>query len=144
MTDYTKYAILYVDDEESSIRTFRRAYGERFRILSATNARDGFNLLKKHADEIGIVLADYRMPGERGVWLLEQTREVRASIVRILTTTSIPVPGNGLYKVILKPWDPDLLETTLALAFELFTAYREWNQLLDSAGKSTLVEPRSS
>ena len=38
--DFKKFAILYVDDEEMSLKYFTRAFGEHFRILTAANARD--------------------------------------------------------------------------------------------------------
>ena len=37
--DYTQFAILYVDDEEKSLKNFTRAFGESFRILTAPNAQ---------------------------------------------------------------------------------------------------------
>ena len=45
--DYKKFAILYVDDEEKSLKYFERAFEEHFRILTATNAQDGFKLLEQ-------------------------------------------------------------------------------------------------
>ena len=38
MYDYKRFAILYVDDEEKSLKYFDRAFGSRFRILTATSA----------------------------------------------------------------------------------------------------------
>jgi len=51
--DYKKFAVLYVDDEEKSLKYFVRAFEDQFRILTATNAQDGLRLLEKHKDEIG-------------------------------------------------------------------------------------------
>ena len=42
--DYKKYAILYVDDEEKSLKYFARAFEENFRVLTAANAQDGLKL----------------------------------------------------------------------------------------------------
>ena len=49
--DYKKFAILYVDDEEKSLKYFTRAFDEHFTIYTATNAADGFRLLEQHRDE---------------------------------------------------------------------------------------------
>src|ERR1044072_8821884 len=84
--DYKKYAILYVDDEEKSLKYFARAFEEQFRIYTATNAQDGFKLLEQHADEIGVLMTDQRMPGEKGVWLLEKSRQAFPRVIRILAT----------------------------------------------------------
>ena len=39
--DYKKFAILYVDDEEKSLKYFARAFGDDFRVFTANNAQDG-------------------------------------------------------------------------------------------------------
>lgn len=84
--DYKKFAILYVDDEEKSLKYFARAFEEHFRILTASNAQEGYALLQQHKDEIGILMTDQRMPGEKGTWLLEKARQLRPTVVRILAT----------------------------------------------------------
>jgi len=135
--DYKKFAILYVDDDEKSLKAFDRAFGDDFRVFTATNARDGFKLLEQHADEIGLLLTDQRMPGETGVWLLERARHLRPQILRILVTAfadfdaAIAAVNSGaIYKYINKPWDPPQLELTLRQALEFFQVQAERDQLL--------------
>ena len=84
--DYKKFAVLYVDDELQSLKYFTLAYGETFRIFTAPNAQAGLKILEEHADDIGILMTDQRMPGEKGVWLLERARHLRPRIIRILAT----------------------------------------------------------
>ena len=48
--DYKKFAVLYVDDEEKSLTSFTRAFGDQFRILTATTAQQGLKLMEEHAD----------------------------------------------------------------------------------------------
>src|SRR5215211_1389072 len=84
--DYKKYAILYVDDEEKSLKYFARAFEEQFHILTASSAQEGFKILEEHQERIGILMTDQRMPGEKGTWLLEKARQLRPRIVRILAT----------------------------------------------------------
>src|SRR2546425_12596853 len=84
--DYKKFAILYVDDEEKSLKTVQRLFVEQFRIFTAPNAQEGYRLLEAHQDEIGLLLTDQRMPGEKGVWLLDKARQLRPRIIRILVT----------------------------------------------------------
>ena len=43
--DYKKFAILYVDDEEKSLKYFTRAFGDEFRVLTAANAEEGYKLI---------------------------------------------------------------------------------------------------
>ena len=135
--DYKKFAILYVDDEEKSLKNFTRAFEDQFRILTAANAQDGLKLLEQHADEIGLLMTDQRMPGEKGVWLLERARQLRPRIIRILATAyadmdaAIAAVNTGaIYKYVTKPWDPPQLENLLKRSLEFFIVQRERDQLL--------------
>jgi two-component system probable response regulator PhcQ len=135
--DYRKFAVLYVDDEEKSLKYFTRAFEDQFRILTAANAQDGLKLLEQHQDDIGLLMTDQRMPGEKGVWLLEKTRQLRPRIIRILATAyadmdaAIAAVNTGaIYKYVTKPWDPPQLENTLKRGLEFFMVQRERDQLL--------------
>jgi two-component system probable response regulator PhcQ len=135
--DYKKFAILYVDDEEKSLKYFERAFGDDFRVFTAANAQVGFKLLEQHADEIGLLLTDQRMPGEKGVWLLERARQFRPRILRMLVTAyadmdaAIAAVNSGsIYKYITKPWDPPQFELTLRQGLEFFMVQAERDQLL--------------
>jgi two-component system probable response regulator PhcQ len=135
--DYKKFAILYVDDEEKSLKYFERAFGDDFRVFTASNAQAGFKLLEQHADDIGLLLTDQRMPGEKGVWLLERARQLRPRILRILVTAysdfdaAIAAVNSGaIYRYVSKPWDPPQFELTLRHAMEFFIVQTERDQLL--------------
>lgn len=135
--DYKQFALLYVDDEEMSLKNFARAYGDTFRILTANNAQEGLKLFEKHKDELGILMTDQRMPGEKGVWLLERVRQSRPRIIRILATAysdmdaAIDAVNTGaIYKYVTKPWDPPQLEQTLKRGMEFFIIQSERDQLL--------------
>ena len=135
--DYKKFAILYVDDEEKSLKYFARAFEEQFRILTAPSAQEGLKLLEQHADDIAILMTDQRMPGEKGVWLLERARQLRPRMIRILATAyadmdaAIAAVNTGsIYKYVTKPWDPPQLETTLMRGLEFFMVQRERDELL--------------
>ena len=135
--NYKKFAILYVDDEEKSLTNFARAFGEQFRVFTAATAIEGFKLLQKHGDEIGVLMTDQRMPGEKGVWLLERARQFRPRVLRILVTAfadmdaAIAAVNSGaIYKYVTKPWDPPQLELTLKQGLEFFMVQGERDQLL--------------
>lgn len=135
--DYKKFAVLYVDDEEKSLKYFTLAFGEHFRVFTAPNAQAGLKILQENADDIGILMTDQRMPGEKGVWLLEQARALRPNILRILATAftdldaAIAAVNSGaIYKYVSKPWDPQQLEMTLKQGLEFFMVHAERDQLL--------------
>ncbi len=135
--NYKRFAILYVDDEEKSLANFSRAFGDQFHIFTASNAQDGLKLLEQHADEIGLLMTDQRMPGEKGVWLLERARKLRPNMIRILVTAyadmdaAIDAVNSGaIYKYVTKPWDPPQLEQTLMRGLEFYMVRLERDQLL--------------
>lgn len=135
--DYKRFAVLYVDDEEKSLKNFTRAFSEHFRILTAPNAHEGLKLLEQYKDEVGLLMTDQRMPGEKGVWLLERARQLNPRIIRILATAyadmdaAIAAVNTGaIYKYITKPWDPPSLEQTLKRGLEFFLVQRERDELL--------------
>jgi len=135
--DYQKFAILYVDDEEKSLKSFSRAFEDEFRIYTASNAQEGFNLLTEKRGEIAILMTDQRMPGERGTWLLERARESNPETLRILVTAFAEfkdavsaINDGGIYHYVNKPWDPTELQGILRRAMEFFLVQRERNQLM--------------
>jgi len=135
--DYKKFAVLYVDDEERSLKYFARAFQDQFRILTANSAQDGLRVLEEHKDDIAVLITDQRMPGEKGTWLLERARQLRPRIVRILATAfsdmdaAVAAVNTGaIYKYVTKPWDPPQLDATLKRAMEFFIVQRERDQLL--------------
>jgi two-component system probable response regulator PhcQ len=82
-------------------------------------------------------MTDQRMPGEKGVWLLERARQFRPRILRMLVTAyadmeaAIAAVNSGsIYKYINKPWDPPQLELTLRQGLEFFMVQSERDQLL--------------
>src|SRR5438128_7324940 len=130
--NYRKCTILYIDDEKKSLNAFTRAFRDRFRILTAVNAADGYQLLGQHRDEIALLMTDQRMPGEKGVEFLQRARRLHPKAIRILTTAysdldvAIEAVNSGaIYKYITKPWDIPQLEVTLQRALEFFIVQRE-------------------
>jgi two-component system, probable response regulator PhcQ len=152
--DYQKCAILYVDDEEKSLKYFTRAFGDTFKILSAANASDGYRLLEQHRDEIALLMTDQRMPGEKGVEFLQRARQLHPTAIRILTTAYSDfdvaieaVNSAAISKYVIKPWDIPQLEMILKEACEFFTEQRERDLLLEaksSAQQETIIADRGA
>ncbi len=83
-------------------------------------------------------MTDQRMPGERGVWLLEKCRRLKPRIIRVLATAYADleaviaaVNSGAIYKYVNKPWDPPELEMTLRRGLEFFMVQRERDELLN-------------
>ena len=136
--DYKKFAILYVDDEEKSLKYFTRAFGDEFRVLTAVErAGRPQAAARRTPTKSACCMTDQRMPGEKGVWLLERARQSRPRILRILVTAyadmdaAIAAVNSGaIYKYVTKPWDPPQFELTLRQGLEFFMVQAERDQLL--------------
>jgi two-component system probable response regulator PhcQ len=136
-TDHRQYSVLYVDDEERSLASFERAFCDEFRVLTASSAAEGLRVFEAHIDDVGVLMTDQRMPGEKGVWLLDKVRQLRPGVLRILVTayadlTAVidAVNSGAIYHYVNKPWDPAQLASTLKHALQLFSVQRERDQLL--------------
>jgi two-component system, probable response regulator PhcQ len=135
--DYKKFAILYVDDEQLSLKGFTRTFRDKFWILTAANAKEGSELLQQHGDDVALLLCDQQMPGEKGVQFLERARQLRPRILRFLVTAhsdfgaAIDAVNNGaIYKYVSKPWEVNHLEMTLRRAMEFYIVQRERDLLM--------------
>jgi excisionase family DNA binding protein len=153
LADYHDCTILYIDDEEKSLVNFSRVFRNKFNILSAASASEGYHLLEKHRNEIALLMTDQRMPGEKGVDFLKRARQLQPKAVRILTTAytdfdvAIEAVNSGaISKLITKPWDIPQLEMILREACDFFTSQRENDVLLDTSlwPHSKVTTPESS
>lgn len=135
--DLKRYAVLYVDDEEMALKYFERTFGKEFRILTASNAADGLKILEQQGDDIGILITDQRMPGEKGVDLLQRALQLRPRLVRMLVTayadfgvTVDAVNLGNIFRYISKPIQVEDMRNTLHRAMEFFIVTQERDDLL--------------
>ena len=123
----SKFAILFVDDEEKLRKYFAMSVKKDFEVFCAQNVEEAKEILQEHHEKIGVVLTDQRMPGGNGVVLLKYLKERYPRIIRLLTTAysdlsdAIDAINKGeIIRYIQKPWDFALLATELSSAMELF------------------------
>ncbi len=135
--DLKRYAVLYVDDEEKALKYFDKSFSDEFRILTANSAAEGLKLIEQHGEDIGVLLSDQRMPGEKGIQLLERAREARPRLVRMMVTAyadfSVTVDAVNLgsvFRYISKPILMDDMRNTLHRAMEFYILQQEHHDLL--------------
>lgn len=135
--DYQRYAILFVDDEANTRKYFRRLFSDKFRILEAEDGVEALKVFRQHANEIGIIVTDQRMPNETGVGFLSKIAGDYPDIIKILSTAYSDIDAaigsvnqGGIFRYITKPWDIPQLEVTLRRAMEFFTVKRERDALI--------------
>ena len=113
-----KVKILYVDDEENNLNSFRANFRKEYQVFTALNAKNAFEVLKEN--NINIIISDQRMPETTGVEFLEQTVKLYPESVRLLITGQADIEvvieainRGQVSKYIQKPWDWEKLAIAL-------------------------------
>lgn len=135
--DYKKFVILYIDDEEISLKYFIKALEKDFRIITASTPAQGLLLFQQLKNELAILVSDQRMPGMQGIEVLERARQLQPRVLRILVTAYTDLGAaidainiGSIYKYISKPWETSDLCITMRRAMEYFLMQREREHLL--------------
>ncbi len=118
-------SLLLVDDEENILRALMRLLRrDGYRVLTATSAKDAFDLLAIHP--VQVVLSDQRMSGMSGTEFLLQVKQMYPATVRMvlsgytdLATVTDAVNRGSIYKFLTKPWNDDDLREQVRQAFRL-------------------------
>ncbi len=137
--DYKRHAILFVDDEEKARKYFHRLFDDSFRILDAADGVEALTVYQKHADDIGVIVTDQRMPNQTGSEFLAKLGDRAQNVVKILSTAYADLEAavdsvnrGGIYRYVSKPWDIPDMELTLKRALELFEIKRERDTLINA------------
>jgi signal transduction histidine kinase len=122
-----KIKILYVDDEEQNLVSFRANFRKQYEIFTAIGAEEAIDLLSKNL--IPIIISDQRMPHTTGVEFLEKTVKLYPDCIRLLITAQsdiemvIEAINRGqISKYIQKPWDWDKLSIAIDNCVNLYTS----------------------
>jgi len=125
-----EFQILYVDDEQHNLITFKATFRRKYKVHTAVNAEEGLAMLRKH--DIAMVISDQRMPGMTGVAFLEQVGKEFPDAIRIILTGYSDVEAiinainkGEIFRYITKPWSENELQMTIENARQFFEL--EWN-----------------
>lgn len=122
--------VLYVDDEENNLISFKSIFRKTYQVYTATNAVDALNIISD--TEMAVIISDQRMPGITGIDFLAQTIKQYPDTIRLLITgqtdidTVIEAINTGqISKYIQKPWDWDKFSLTLENCADLYNARKQ-------------------
>lgn len=122
-----KITVLYVDDEENNLFSFKATFRKKYNVITSTNGNDALDIIRNN--QVDIIISDQRMPGLTGVEFLEKVIEINAEPMRILLTgysdmnAVIDAVNKGkIYHYLSKPWDQKVLEQTIEAAYEIYAA----------------------
>jgi len=134
--DYTRYPILYVDDEAAALATFENNFRKEFRVTTVQTGSEALRLLGEEA--FAVLIADQRMPEVHGVEVIEQARTIRPNVVPIILTgytdsESLKQAINraGVFHYIDKPWKRQYLGQVIRRALDHYHLTAENLRLSD-------------
>ena len=125
-----KINLLYVDDEENNLMSFKASFRLKYNVMIANSAAEGMKILENKPVEI--IITDQRMPNMTGIEFLEKVLEKYPDPMRILLTgytdmTAVidAVNKGKIYHYLSKPWSEELIDETIRKAFEAYSKDQE-------------------
>lgn len=141
--DYSDNFILFVDDEEISLKYFKQFFTDKFNILTANSVSQAEDLLLQYGCSVAVAIVDQRMPEEKGNVLLAKLKKEHPAIIRLMTTAytdlddAIDAVNKGeIYRYITKPWDIDLLVSSIDEAFSQHIKYKNQQNIVNEKKKT--------
>lgn len=130
-TDLPVQTILLVDDEVNILSSLQRLLRRKgYKVLVAESGLKGLEQMACH--DVGVVIADLRMPQMSGAEFLGKVRAMYPAAVRIvlsgytdLDSLTYAVNTGELYKLLTKPWNDDELLQTVQEAFLHYDTRRQ-------------------
>jgi len=136
-----KIDILYVDDEQNNLISFKATFRLKYNVLIALSADDAIKILEKKPVEI--IITDQRMPNMTGIEFLEKIIGKYPEPIRILLTgyadmnAVIDAVNKGkIYHYLSKPWSEQELDETIKKAYEVYKANKEIKEMNDKLAVS--------
>ncbi len=136
-----KINIIYIDDEENNLVSFKATFRMKYNIFTAISAEEA----KKIMDDkpIDIIITDQRMPNTTGVEFLESILEKYPEPMRILLTgyadlnAVIDAVNKGkIFHYLTKPWNEAELDDTIKRAYDVYKLRRDEKELTEKLGVS--------
>jgi response regulator RpfG family c-di-GMP phosphodiesterase len=129
-----KIIVLYVDDEENNLISFKATFRIKYKVFTAISGDEAMKILE--AQPIDIIITDQRMPNMTGVEFLEKVVEKYPDTMRILLTgyadmnAVVEAVNKGkIFHYLSKPWNEDELDMTIKRAHETFLAKEEIKEM---------------
>ena len=120
-----KITVLYVDDEENNLFSFKATFRIKYQVLTAISGDEALKILA--ANQVHIIITDQRMPEMTGVEFLEKVLEGFPDPMRILLTgyadmaAVVDAVNKGkIFHYLNKPWNESELDLAINMAYEKY------------------------
>jgi signal transduction histidine kinase len=115
--------ILIVDDDEGNLAVTAGLLEDDYEVTATSLPREALGLIEKN--EYDLVLSDQRMPEVTGVELLTAVHSKAPETVRVIVSAFSDskeilacINQGHVYRYIIKPWDPDEMESLVRQALD--------------------------
>ena len=132
-----KINVLYLDDEENNLFSFKATFRFKYNVFTALTGAEALDIISKN--DIQIIITDQRMPEMTGVEFLEKVIEIKPDPMRILLTgytdmgAVVDAINKGkIFHYLNKPWSEEELTETISRAFEI---YQNKKNIIDQKSK---------
>ncbi len=129
------FNILYVDDEEQNLVSFRATFRREYNIFTALSGKEGMEIM--HNNHIHIIITDQRMPEMTGIQFLEKILPVFPDTIRMILTGFSDVEAiidaintGRVFRYITKPWDEQELRMTIENARQIYNLQQKNKNLV--------------
>ncbi len=136
-----KIRILYLDDEENNLRSFKAAFRRDYDVYTASTSEKAFDIVKSIKPQI--IFSDQRMPVTTGVEFFNALRQVFPDPVRILLTgysdlnDIIEAINKGhIYRYITKPWSEQEIRVAIDNAYDIYQTRRTLENKIEELEKT--------
>jgi len=120
-----EFTILYVDDEEQNLISFKATFRRDYKIYTAKSGIEGIEMIRNN--KINLIITDQRMPEMTGIQFLEKIIPEYPETIRMILTgfsdieVIIDAINTGrIFRYISKPWDHNELKMTIENARQLY------------------------
>jgi len=120
-----KISILYVDDEENNLFSFKATFRIKYQVFTAISGDEALKILD--TKPVQIIITDQRMPEMTGVEFLEKVLEKYPDPMRILLTgyadmgAVVDAVNKGkIFHYLAKPWNEEELDLTINRAYDKY------------------------
>lgn len=127
--------VLFVDDEENNLKSFRSTFRREMDVLIATSGAEALRMLE--TEEVHVIISDQRMPNMTGSEFLAIARQRYPRSMRMLLTgfadleaVVAAVNDGGIHSYCTKPWDLNDLTLKIRQAYEHYGLREEKDRLL--------------
>lgn len=118
-----KPRVLYLDDDDSNLVTFRANFRDQFEVFTSANPVEAYNMINDQ--RIEIVITDHNMPSMSGVEFLESISQDYPNVQRILLTgytELVPVMEavnkGKVFRILTKPFNMKEISKMVSEAWE--------------------------